>query len=175
MNKRLKDCLEYFVLEHEGKVNEDVHGDHGGCTHWGITQADYDRFQRERGRPFSNVFHMTIDEVYIVYDLHYWRPMRCDKLARPLDLVVFDTAVNRGCSRATKYLQMSLDIVADGAWGHRTNDAIGKILNVGAVSLRYLEYRIAGYHRIVRNDPSQSKFLVGWLNRCSDLREHIIN
>ncbi len=51
-------------------------------------------------------------------------PPRCDRLARRLDLVHFDTAVNMGPGRAVRFLQKAAGCGVDGDFGSQTEKAI---------------------------------------------------
>lgn len=156
MKSRLEECLEYFVLDHEGRVNEDVPGDPGGKTHWGITQSDYDQYRSKHGLPHSDVFIMTKAEVYAVYMEHYWVPMNCDNLPKPLDLVVFDTAINMSNHRARHFLNATQGI----------SDPVRR-------SSDFIQQREDAYEALVGTHRGLRKFLKGWLRRCEDLRGHL--
>jgi len=165
-----------FVLDHEGRVDENVPGDPGGATHWGVTQADYNQYRREHGLPILSVFKATEGEVDALYAAHYWAPIHGDTLPYPLALALFDSAVNVGLGRAVVWLQQTLGIEADGAFGPTTLAAAQNyIAKHGAVPLAsaILTRRDAYYNTIGAPGKSLHKFLGGWLNRTADLRKAI--
>lgn len=86
---------------------------------------------------------------------------------------LFDTAVNTGVSRATKLLQESLNdlrpdagLALDGALGPKTRAALCG-LSEEAVLMIFVEKQSAFYQSIVQKNPSQAKFLKGWLRRAA--------
>ena len=93
-----------FVLRWEGGF-VDHPKDPGGRTNKGVTQRVYDAWRRRQGLPVRDVKGLEDTELHRIYEAGYWLPPRCDRLARRLDLVHFDTAVNMGPGRAVRFLQ----------------------------------------------------------------------
>ena len=137
-----------FVLKWEGGYSE-VPGDRGGATKWGITQASYDGWRTGKGYNCRPVALLTADEASDIYAEKYWDAVGCDAVDFPECTVVFDTAVNMGPGVARSLLQ-STDTVQD-----------------------YLDARKARYLAIIDRNPSQQKFLRGWLNRLNDLTKFV--
>lgn len=165
-----------FTLKWEGKVTEDVPGDPGGKTKWGITAADDATYRREHGLPPLDVFRETPDVLSLIYQAHYWSPVHGDALPYPLSLVLFDSAVNVGLGRAVVWLQEVLGVTADGAFGPATLAAAQNyIVHHGAVPLAaaILTRRDAYYNSIGAPGKSLHKFLAGWLARTADLHKTI--
>ena len=52
-----------------------------------------------------------------IYHANYWRPASCPDLPAPIALFHFDTAVNQGTGRATRFLQTALGVEVDGEIG----------------------------------------------------------
>lgn len=165
-----------FVLKWEGKVNENVPGDPGQATHWGITQDDDNAYRREHGLPIINVFAMTEQETNAVYSAHYWSPIHGDSLPYPLALTLFDSAVNVGLGRAVTWLQKVVGVDPDGQFGPNTLAAVTAYVNAhGTASLcaGILTRRETYYRTIGAPGTSLNKFLKGWLARTADLRKVI--
>lgn len=97
--------------------------DPGGETMCGIIQREYDIYRRSKGLPLQDVRHLTREEGADIYYNSYWLP-ECPKLPPGLDLCFFDEAVNAGPHAATKILQRTLGITADGVWGPQTDEAV---------------------------------------------------
>jgi lysozyme family protein len=152
MNVRFDTCLQ-FVLDHEGGYSDDPN-DHGGATNLGITQTEYDAWRKANGHPAQSVRAITRAEASAIYHANYWSVMKCEGYAAPMDLVLFDTAVNLGCGEARTILAR-----------HPGTDA-----TVLARAAHYLNDRDDVYHKIAAH-PGQSKWLRGWLNRTADLRK----
>lgn len=171
MSQRFEAALQ-FVLKWEGSRFTNDPDDRGGATRFGVTQRVYDAFRQGRGQPLQSVKFITMDEVRAIYTRGYWAPVHGDRMPAPLDLVLFDTGVLMGVGRAVRFLQQALGVPADGAVGPVTLNAL-QGASPAAVARTVMELREARLRRIVENDPSQGKFLRGWLNRLNDLRRTV--
>jgi lysozyme family protein len=165
-----------IVLNAEGGyANEPL--DRGGPTNLGITQRTLDGWRRYHPEFPASVRDLTADHARAIYDRQYWQPAGCDFMPWPLSLVVFDMAVNSGPGKAVEYLQRALvsfgaRIAVDGGFGPMTQAALRTVLQtVGPlqIALRHIDLRREFYRAIVAANPSQGKFLKGWLNRADRL------
>jgi len=120
-----------FVLKWEGGYSNDPN-DSGGETKYGISKKSY---------PNLDIKNLTIEKAKEIYYRDYWLKANCDKLFSPLNIIVFDTAVNCGRSRANEFLISSL------GWQD------------------YLFRRI-GFYAGLKN---AKYYLRGWVNRIIDL------
>ena len=162
------------VLGHEGGYVNDK-ADRGGATNFGVTTSTYHAYLLERNRPLKPVAEITQAEVEDIYS-NYWRDAHCSYLVEPLDLLVFDSAINHGPNRAIKLLQRALGVDEDGICGRNTLAALHEeVVAVGVESVcqQYLNEREAFYDRIIERDPTQAKFARGWGNRVEHLREMV--
>lgn len=98
-------CLA-MTLKWEGSYSNHP-DDPGGPTMRGITQAEYDRFRKSKGKRYQPVRLITDAELTEIYRVSYWDSMDCDSYAAGLDLAVFDAAVNSGTKRAHLWLHDS--------------------------------------------------------------------
>jgi lysozyme family protein len=121
-----------FILTWEGGYVDDIN-DMGGETNYGISKRSY---------PNEDIKNMTIDRATEIYYQDYWLQAGCEELPSPLDMVVMDTAVNMGMSRAKKILEQTTD------WKD------------------YILLRIDRYSVIASKD---ARYLRGWINRCMNL------
>jgi lysozyme family protein len=167
-----------FVLEHETffakghwgdwnhVVSENESGDAGGLTKYGIDQREH---------PSEDIDALTKARAIEIYHAHYWLPLHADELPVGICEALFDITVNGGAG--VRWLQEALthigfDCVADGAMGPKT---IAAARAAGVDALKALCNRREQYYRaIVANNPSQEKFLHGWLTRASDLEKFAI-
>lgn len=164
-------CL-IFVLSREGGY-VDHKSDRGGRTNKGITQRVYSKYRKEAGLTDRHVKDITNDEITAIYRLKYWNQAKCGLLPDPLDLYVFDSAVNHGPARAVKLLQRALGVDDDGLLGPKTIDALHEEIAAGQLSelcRNFLVIRQEFYDAIVENDPTQQVFADGWANRLEHLR-----
>ena len=169
---RFFDCLP-VILNYEGGY-VDHPNDHGGATNQGITQRVYTGWRTDRGLVDQSVSRIASNEVTAIYQANYWNPCGAGLCPAPLDLVVFDCAVNSGVGRAVRMLQRVLDIDADGLIGPVTKNTIMSC-NPKATAKALIEARRTFYRGIVSAHPEQSKFLAGWLNRMAALETEVAN
>lgn len=162
---RFNYCLQ-VVLDSEGGF-ADHKADKGGRTNYGVTQKTYDNYRDAKQLLKQDVMFIALQEVKEIYYV-YWTSAKCDMLQAPLDLMVFDCAINSGAGRATKLLQRALGIPDDGVFGSATLAAVGS-KDAKELSKAYLKERSDYYDRIVAKDPSQQVFLKGWKNRLKKL------
>lgn len=88
----------------------------------------------------------------------------------PLDLLLFDSAVQHGAGRAARLLQSVVGVFQDGAVGPKTVGAVTEFERrngVAGLVRAYVARRRWFYADIVRNDPSQKVFEKGWENRLN--------
>lgn len=135
-----------FVLKWEGFISDDPN-DKGGLTIWGISARSHKDAVFEMKRLIEQEDKDKAFEICKkIYKNVYWDKMGCDKLTYPLNIVVFDTAVNMGRSRAGKFLEE-----CSGLWQD------------------YLLLRLYTYSKF-----KQAKlYFRGWANRVLDLYKSI--
>jgi len=147
-----------WMVVWEGGDFEDVEGDTGGETRWGIDKASH---------PTVDIRNLTRSGAKAIYRVEYWGAVRADILPAPLDWIVTDIAVNNGKSRAVKWLQEAVGVVPDGSFGPKTLKALEEH-GVGPVRAYLLNRREEFYKHIAVGN--KEKFLKGWLNRNNDLK-----
>jgi lysozyme family protein len=151
-------------------------------TNMGITTGTLSNAIRKGIIEQKDITDLTIDDVSAIYFNLYYLPCKADQLDWPIDLVHFDSAVNHGIGGAGKLFQRTLNAVndnhvigVDGIVGPITLYEYNRILkdktSVTDMSLLYLKKRKEYYEAIVRNRPSQKKFLRGWMNRLKWLSD----
>jgi lysozyme family protein len=145
-----------------GFVNDPA--DTGGVTKYGIAQNK---------NPDIDVMNLNLDKALNIYFERYWLPAKCDKIASPLNVLHFDTAVNMGVGAAAKLLQTALGVTADGGIGPQTLAAIAAVTDPSALCTKYLNLKQARYDAIVRANPSQAKFAAGWRSRNEEMRKFL--
>jgi lysozyme family protein len=89
-----------FTLRWEGGYVDNPQ-DPGGETNFGISKRAY---------PHLNIKELTKEQAGEIYHRDYWAKAGCPEIAYPLDIVVFDTAVNVGVSRALDFLKVTHDV-----------------------------------------------------------------
>ena len=135
-----------------------VSGDKGGATKYGISQAAY---------PTLDIPNLTEQQARDIYKRDYWDRVRGDDIKS--DLIaenIFDTAVNMGTRTASRLVQVTLGISpADGIIGSESLGVINQ-QNAETFITNFTLAKIARYAKICMDDRTQSKFLLGWINRA---------
>jgi lysozyme family protein len=167
---RFAECLNH-VLKFEGGYSDNPL-DRGGATNRGITQATFDEWRVSNGLPRSPVVGISGQEINAIYRNRYWKPVCAEQLPAPLDLCVFDAAVQHGPYRAAKWLQRVSLSIPDGIVGPKTLEGVLAVCDahgVDQVVEEYMDIRRHFYAEIIAKDATQKTFERGWDNRMKDL------
>lgn len=159
-----------FVLKWEGSKFTDDPADRGGPTRYGVIQERYNQYRKANKLPIQSVRFIARPEVDQIYSLYYWTPVKGWLFHPKVGAAVMDFGVNSGPSRSIKYLQWSLNHKQTG----RLNDLdiqAAYAQNPLTLALDLIAKREGFLRGIVRGNPSQQKFLTGWLNRTRDLKQ----
>lgn len=181
---RFSICLER-VFAHEGGFNN-LKADRGGATNFGISlrflqgeAAMNPAVRRLIGDgPVTEhtVRRLTAETAAFLYLWCFWLPCRCDALPAGVDGMVFDQAVNAGRTTGVRLLQRAINRAGGGKTVLQEDGQIGPRTINAAATVPFLKLRAAfrvvaaeRYRAIVAGNPSQAKFITGWLNRAAAL------
>lgn len=171
MKTALELALDY-VFKNEGGFSNDQF-DRGGATKFGITIGDLSRW-RKRTVSIQEVKDLTAAEAKKIYEAWYWNPIGAPGVKHTgVAICMFDIGVVCGISIPPKFAQSicnnhGADLVVDGHVGPKTLAAINAM--EPSVFIRDFSVKAESRFRsIVANNPSQGKFLKGWLNRARRL------
>lgn len=153
-----------YVIENEGAYSNDS-GDRGGETFWGISA-----FAREKHRCPQHMGGVKAGDfagpggrelAQHIYRTDFWKfdGIRDARLA----IKLFDITVNVG--NAVRVIQRAAMVKMDGKYGPVTEAAILRLPTEEAIE-RLCQSVADEYVEIVRKDPSQLKFLKGWMRRA---------
>lgn len=186
---RFDECVN-IVVGFEGGYSDHPQ-DRGGKTKYGITEATLNAAFSAGLVSHNNIKELSVDEAKIIYKANYWDKCKCDSLPKPLDLCVFDTAVNCGVGTSSKFLQETINktvganiLAMDGIIGAMTLGAVEGWLSrykadcafpILFLCNLFIDCRLQYYSNIVAKNGSQIVFLRGWLNRILRLKEVMIN
>lgn len=161
----LDQALEWLLEEEGGWSNHPA--DRGGKTMFGITQATYDQWRKQKKRPIQSVRRITKEEARELYEEMFWRSAGCHLLPWPISYLTFDASVNSGPSRAVRWTQSGLGTKADGKVGPATVAASSSAVEKGdgAKILAIVDQRVQFLSSLVKRDTSQLAFLLGWWRR----------
>ena len=155
------------VMQSEGGYVWDK-DDAGGETNLGVTIGAWGAYLGRAIQP-GEMAKLTKSNVKPFYKQMYWDKVRGDDLPVGVDYAVFDFAVNAGTSRAAKFLQRAVGAVDDGAIGPGTMALVAKI-TPGKLLENFAEQKEAFYNTLAEKNPTQQKFLKGWLNRVASVQ-----
>lgn len=140
----------------------DIKGDRGGQTYAGIART------RNPDWPgwawVDRADTPPTDLVRDFYRAGYWAPLHCDRMPQAIAEDVFDFGVNAGPKVSAKLAQAVVGVTPDGVIGPRSIAAL-ESADPAQFRALFALAKIARYRDIVRRDRSQSRFLLGWLNR----------
>ncbi len=136
-----------LVLKHEGGKHDDP-DDKGGMTNFGITEGAFKSFYKKEPTR-EEMVSLTIAQAKEIYKSAYWDPFNFDsEINQKFATIAFNLAVLRGPASISKFLinKSSLELILE-----------SQIKFIG----------------IVRNNSTQIKFLLGWINRTHELLRYL--
>ena len=151
--------------------------DNGGVTVFGITRKGHPNLKiwesldnlkligEKRGYKPTD---LEMNEIIRTYRKDYYDKMNLDRVIDDrVAHFLFDYAVNSGVSRSAKAVQQIVGVTADGIVGGQTINAINKTHSKSLLTA-LIKSRANFLNSIVVKNPSQKKFLKGWLRRCEN-------
>lgn len=179
-------ALKHTLKTEAGYVKDPL--DRGGETFRGISRRSWpswygwkliDQIKADGLRSASLIDQRFADDqqmaelVADLYFCNFWKPFACLSETERLQIKIFDTGVNAGVGRAIKLLQQSINLVnpqarlkVDGALGPKTRAALDG-LSESYILSTYSSEQAAFYRGIVDRNPSQQRFIKGWLRRAA--------
>lgn len=159
------------IIETEGGYN-DVEGDSGGPTNFGITLATLSAWRKTECTA-SDVRSMTPAEAREIYESQYIKEPGFDRIAsEALRYVVVDFGVNSGPETATMALQKAIGVTVDGKFGPKT-EAAANLTDGRRLALKVLAGRMRHNGRLITSKPIKAKFAAGWADRVATQVEEL--
>ena len=159
------ECFAHVLKSEGGYVNDPA--DRGGETNMGVTIGAWGAYLGRAIQP-GEMKALTQETVKPFYKAMYWDKVGGDKLPPSVAYAVFDFAVNAGVSRAAKFLQRAVGAVDDGVVGSGTLGMVAKA-DPAKLLQNFASQKIAFYTDLAQRNPSQQKFLKGWLARVNEV------
>ena len=161
MKQNWEIALKHILKWEGGYVNHK--DDPGGRTNLGVTQRVWEEWT---GKPATeaDMRGLTIEMVTPLYKKRFWDAIRGDDLPSGVDLCVFDCAVNAGTGRAARFLQQTVGVVADGAVGPKTLEAVTK-MSADEIIETFCDLRAAHYKSL----NTFATFGKGWMRRLDGI------
>lgn len=166
----IEQILDEILRREGGYVNHSA--DRGGVTNFGITAQTLGSW-RKLGRPATaaEVRALTQAEARAVYRQQYITAPGFEAITHPALLhLLVDAGVHSGPKRAVQWLQGALGVTADGVIGSKTLAALAAA-DQGVLYGKVLGQRLRHLGRLITNDPRQSAFAAGWMNRMAEFVE----
>ena len=159
-------AFQKMIHNEGGYVLHEVEGDRGGQTYAGIAKNFHPTWEGWiyiDKKDFNSP--QLLNAVSDFYNRQFWRPIRGNDIQQQaVAEALFDFSVNAGIRTASKLAQIVVDAAPDGIIGAKS---IAKINDADPEKflLKFALAKVARYAEICRKNPSQKKFLLGWVNR----------
>lgn len=162
----IKKFLPYLQIE--GKYSNDK-SDSGGPTMRGITWATFVQYCNQKGFPepsISDLKNISDETWEDVVKTMFWNKWQADNIInQSIANILVDWFFNSGYW-GIKIPQRILSQTTDGIVGYKTLYAVNTANQKGLFQ-DIKQSREQFYWNIVKNKPSQNKFIKGWLNRLN--------
>lgn len=154
------------ILRREGSAFTNHPNDKGGPTKYGITLATLRRVRGNQNLTAEDVEALTEPEARNIYNDEFIVAPHFDRISDDrLRALLVDWGVNSGPARPIKVVQRLVGVTDDGVLGPKSLTAVN---STDGLFEKVLAARVAYYHELVEEDPTQECFLHGWLNRCQE-------
>ena len=159
-------AFETMIHNEGGYQLTNVASDRGGQTYAGIARNFHSSWPGWAIIDRGDMGNLQLSQlVRDFYKANFWDPISGDAItSQAVAGTIFDFAVNAGVMTAAKLAQLVVSALPDGRIGPATLDALNA-MDEGIFVLKYAIAKIARYAQICTKDNTQSKFLLGWINR----------
>lgn len=152
-----------FLLKFEGGIVDDPL-DSGGFTNKGVTLKTYRTIYGQE-KTKQDLINITDEEWGYIFKIYYWDKMKADFIkSQSVANMIVDWAFNAGVGTVSKKIQSIVGAKIDGCIGNQTI-ALINLCDAEELFEQIKEARKKFYKSIVERNPTQKKFLKGWLNR----------
>lgn len=150
--------------------------DRGGATMVGVTISTYRQycqFKNKKVPTVQDLKNIPYKEWRDVVHSLYWSKWKADLIEnQKVANMLVDWVWTSGQSIGIKRVQKILGVTADGIVGPKTIAAVNAADPVDLVNNVY-NGRVAHFNNIVKANPSQKKWLNGWMNRVNYVYKYI--
>jgi len=159
-------AFEKMITNEGGYKLINVSGDTGGQTFAGIARnfhGDWKGWSFIDANDLSNP--KLKENVKSFYKTKFWNAVKGDQIvSQKIAESIFDFAVNAGVTTSAKLAQGIVGADIDGKIGTQSLTKLNSYDQEKFV-LKFALAKISRYAQICNNNKTQSKFLLGWLNR----------
>ena len=157
-------AFEKMIHDEGGYQLTDIPGDRGGQTYAGIARnanPGWAGWQHIDRKDFGSATPLVRE----FYKANFWDRVRGDDITdQAIAETIFNFAVNTGIGVASKLAQVIVGVAPDGAIGTKTVERLN-ICTAEKFVPSYALAKIGRYAAICNKDRTQSKFLLGWIQR----------
>lgn len=162
------------LVKWEGAEYEDVDGDSGGPTKFGVILSEWikEGYDKDGDNDIDKFDLMKInaDDAIKIAKTHYWDQFKADNInSQSVAEIVVDGGYNQGLGYTEPMLQKLVGVTPDGIIGKGTLAAINS-KNPKQLFDQIKQERINRYNLIVQKYPKNKKFLNGWMNRINSFK-----
>lgn len=159
-------AFEGSVRNEGGYKLHNVAGDRGGQTYAGIARKFWPQWSGWKIIDNGDMDNPALSaHVRQFFNDNFWDKIKgSDMGSQIVAETIYDFATNAGVRTTIKIVQTVVGVVPDGVIGPDTLRAINAEQNEVFV-LKFTLAKLARYAEICNRDRSQSKFLLGWINR----------
>jgi lysozyme family protein len=158
MDTKINELIDAIIKAEGGDTFTNDPKDGGGRTQYGIAEASNPEAWAD-GK-------VTLEEAKDIYFKKYVEGPGFSKVKdQRLQHQLVDFGVNSGPSVSIRCLQEVLGVDADGKLGNKTLEALDRVDN-RAINNELAKKRALTLAKICVKNPTQLRFLVGWLNRA---------
>lgn len=158
--------------ETDGGLNDNPN-DKGSITKFGISLRFYKGIYPKASK--DSIRNLTKEESIQIYWDHFYSNLNYDKINNlELSRKLFLTAVNMGKNRPNKWIQqicndLGSKLIVDGILGKISIEEINRWcdINLKQIKESFIKCQLDEYDRIIKNDPSQKIFKLGWKKRAN--------
>ena len=161
-----REAFEFMIKNEGGYILHKVEGDRGGQTYAGIARNFWPKWEG-----WGIIDDDDMDNPQLTglvrdfYRKNFWDKIHGDEILNDeVSTTIFDFAVNAGVKIASKLAQIVVGATPDGMVGKVTVSEINTH-DPNIFMSNYALAKLARYKQICRRNPSQKKFLYGWVTR----------
>lgn len=153
-----------------GKTDEST--DRGGRTNYGVTQREFDAWNKKHKLPRRDVFTINQNTAKQIFKEGYWNLIKGDQLPRNVSNAILSMALTDGPQDSIKFVQKMLGIQpVDGIMGPATMAKIWEKSKSGDANFAkaILNKQIERYQK----DEQAKTYGAGWTNRVEKVKDTI--
>jgi lysozyme family protein len=161
--------VRYVISNEGGYVNDPA--DKGGETKFGISKKSH---------PDIDIKNLTEEKAIAIYRTKYWRDIYYSIEDENVRVKLFDMSILMGGYNAILCLQHAcdacgVDVKRDGVLNKRLVDKVNSIQTKNQLFYAYRASLASFFYYLANRNPSQAKFLEGWLQRATEDIDYGLN